>query len=147
MRIERLDHLVLTVADMDATVEFYVRVLGMEAVTFGDGRRALAFGDSKINLHEAGHEFEPKAARPTPGSADLCLITTAPIDMIAAELRRGGVEIVEGPVERTGAKGAITSVYFRDPDQNLIEIGTYEPDFRVCGLAARAMENLPPSRP
>jgi catechol 2,3-dioxygenase-like lactoylglutathione lyase family enzyme len=147
MRIERLDHLVLTVADVDATVEFYVRVLGMEAATFGGGRRALAFGDSKINLHEAGHEFEPKAARPTPGSADLCLIAAAPIDLVAAELRLSGVEIVAGPVERTGAKGSITSVYFRDPDQNLIEIGTYEPDLRVCGLAARAMENLSPSRP
>jgi catechol 2,3-dioxygenase-like lactoylglutathione lyase family enzyme len=147
MRIERLDHLVLTVADIDATIEFYVRVLGMEAVTFGAGRRALAFGDSKINLHEAGREFEPRAARPTPGSADLCLIAAAPIDMIAAELRLSGVEIVEGPVERTGARGSITSVYFRDPDENLIEIGTYEPDFRVCGLATRAMENLPPSRP
>lgn len=125
MRIDRLDHLVLTVADMDATVGFYVRVLGMEEVTFGEGRRALAFGRSKINLHQAGREYEPKAARPTPGSADLCLITETPLELVVAELSEHGVPIEEGPVTRTGATGPILSVYLRDPDDNLIEISTY----------------------
>ena len=125
MRIDRLDHLVLTVADIDATVDFYTRVLGMKAVTFGAGRTALAFGQSKINLHQAGHEFEPKAHRPTPGSADLCLITTDSLDRVVEELVRHDVPIEEGPVERTGATGPILSVYFRDPDRNLIEVSTY----------------------
>ncbi|RBQ14234.1 VOC family protein [Spongiactinospora rosea] len=125
MQIERLDHLVLTVADIDVTVDFYTRVLGMKAVTFGDGRTALAFGLSKINLHEAGQEFEPKAHRPTPGSADLCLITTDPLAQVIDELAEHEVAIEEGPVERTGAIGQIQSVYFRDPDLNLIEVSTY----------------------
>ncbi len=125
VRIDRLDHLVLTVADIDATVEFYTRVLGMQAVTFGAGRTALAFGRSKINLHRAGHEFEPKAHRPTPGSADLCLIAADPLDQVIEELTVRGVPIEEGPVERTGATGPIRSVYFRDPDRNLIEVSTY----------------------
>jgi catechol 2,3-dioxygenase-like lactoylglutathione lyase family enzyme len=125
MRIDRLDHLVLTVADIDATTDFYTRVLGMKAVTFGAGRTALAFGQSKINLHQAGHEFEPKAYRPTPGSADLCLITTDSLDRVIEELVRHDVPIEEGPVERTGATGPILSVYFRDPDRNLIEVSTY----------------------
>ncbi|KAB2354182.1 VOC family protein [Actinomadura montaniterrae] len=125
MRIDRLDHLVLTVADIDATVDFYTRVLGMETVVFGAGRRALTFGTSKINLHEAGREFEPKAARPTPGSADLCLIVAGPLGDVVADLERHAVPIEEGPVERTGATGPITSVYVRDPDRNLIELSTY----------------------
>ncbi|MGW6357354.1 VOC family protein [Streptomyces sp. NPDC055092] len=125
MRINRLDHLVLTVHDLDATVAFYTKVLGMEAVTFRGGRRALAFGHSKINLHEAGREFEPKAARPTPGSADLCLIVDEPVDRIIAELASHGVPLEEGPVERTGATGPILSVYVRDPDDNLIELSNY----------------------
>jgi len=125
MRIDRLDHLVLTVADIDATTDFYTRVLGMKAVTFGAGRTALAFGQSKINLHQAGHEFEPKAHRPTPGSADLCLITTDSLDRVIEELVRHDVPIEEGPVDRTGATGPIRSVYFRDPDRNLIEVSTY----------------------
>lgn len=125
MRIDRLDHLVLTVADIDATTDFYTRVLGMKAVTFGAGRTALAFGQSKINLHQAGHEFEPKAHRPTPGSADLCLITTDSLDRVVEELVRHDVPIEEGPIERTGATGPILSVYFRDPDRNLIEVSTY----------------------
>jgi catechol 2,3-dioxygenase-like lactoylglutathione lyase family enzyme len=125
VRIDRLDHLVLTVADTDATVEFYTRVLGMQAVTFGAGRTALAFGRSKINLHQAGHEFEPKARRPTPGSADLCLITADPLEQVIEELAVHGVPIEVGPVERTGATGPILSVYFRDPDQNLIEVSSY----------------------
>ena len=125
MRIDRLDHLVLTVADIDATVAFYTRVLGMEAVTFGAGRTALAFGRSKINLHRAGHEFEPKASRPTPGSADLCLIPAGPLEQVIEDLAAHGIPVEEGPVERTGATGPILSVYFRDPDQNLIEVSTY----------------------
>jgi catechol 2,3-dioxygenase-like lactoylglutathione lyase family enzyme len=125
VRIDRLDHLVLTVADIDATVAFYTRVLGMEAVTFGAGRTALAFGRSKINLHRAGHEFEPKARRPTPGSADLCLIAVGPMEQVIEDLAAHGIPVEEGPVERTGATGPILSVYFRDPDQNLIEVSTY----------------------
>lgn len=122
MRIDRLDHLVLTVADPDRTIAFYRDVLGMEEVTFGVGRKALAFGSSKINLHRAGHEFEPKADRPTPGSADVCLITTTPLDQVRDELAAHGVPVEEGPVERTGARGPLLSVYVRDPDANLVEI-------------------------
>ena len=125
MRIDRLDHLVLTVADIDATVDFYTRVLGMQAVTFGAGRTALAFGHSKINLHRAGHEFEPKALRPAPGSADLCLIAADPLERVIEELTAHEVPIEVGPVERAGATGTILSVYFRDPDQNLIEVSNY----------------------
>ncbi|MFF4195724.1 VOC family protein [Nonomuraea sp. NPDC001831] len=125
MRIDRLDHLVLTVADVEVAVRFYTTVLGMEAVTFGEGRRALAFGQSKINLHEAGREFEPKAARPVPGSADLCLIVADPIETVMDELARHRVGIEEGPVERTGALGPIRSVYLRDPDGNLVELSNY----------------------
>lgn len=125
MRINRLDHLVLTVADIDATVDFYTRVLGMTPVAFGGGRRALSFGRSKINLHPAGREYEPKAHRPAPGSADLCLVVDEPLDRIREELAAHGVPVEEGPVERTGATGAIVSVYVRDPDGNLIELSNY----------------------
>jgi catechol 2,3-dioxygenase-like lactoylglutathione lyase family enzyme len=125
VRIDRLDHLVLTVADIDRTVEFYQQALGMQPVTFGDGRRALAFGSSKINLHQAGREFEPKAARPTPGSADICLISADPLVDVCAHLAAQAVAIEEGPVMRTGATGTIESVYIRDPDGNLIEISNY----------------------
>jgi catechol 2,3-dioxygenase-like lactoylglutathione lyase family enzyme len=125
VRIDRLDHLVLTVADIDATVDFYTRVLGMQAVRFGAGRTALTFGHSKINLHRAGHEFEPKARRPTPGSADLCLIAAEPLERVITELAAHDVPVEEGPVERAGATGPILSVYFRDPDQNLIEVSNY----------------------
>jgi catechol 2,3-dioxygenase-like lactoylglutathione lyase family enzyme len=125
MQIDRLDHLVLTVASIDLTVDFYTRVLGMRAVTFGAGRTALTFGTSKINLHEAGREFEPKARRPTPGSADICLIVSEDIPRVMAELAAAGLPIEEGPVERTGALGPMTSCYLRDPDQNLIELSHY----------------------
>jgi catechol 2,3-dioxygenase-like lactoylglutathione lyase family enzyme len=124
--IDRIDHLVLTVADIGQTVDFYVRVLGMEPVTFGGGRRALRFGCHKLNLHQAGRELEPKARRPTPGSADLCLVTTTPLDRVVDHLRTQGVPVEEGPVARTGATGPITSVYFRDPDGNLVEVSTYD---------------------
>ncbi len=125
MRIDRLDHFVLTVADIDATVDFYTRILGMTAVHFGSGRTAVAFGRTKINLHQAGHEFEPKAYRPTPGSADLCLITTDTLDRVIEDLAAHAVPIEEGPVDRTGATGPIRSIYFRDPDRNLIEVSIY----------------------
>ncbi|MGV1790253.1 VOC family protein [Rhizobium sp. A37_96] len=122
IRIDHLDHLVLTVASIDESCDFYARVLGMGIETFGEGRKALTFGNQKINLHRAGHEFEPKAERPTPGSADLCFISDTPLDGIIAHLRAEGVAIEEGPVRRTGATGPILSVYFRDPDSNLIEV-------------------------
>lgn len=123
--IDRLDHLVLTVRDVDASCDFYARVLGMRAVTFGGGRRGLRFGRQKFNLHQAGREFEPKAGTPTPGSADFCLITTSPMAQVTAHLENCGVEILEGPVAKTGATGAIESVYFRDPDDNLVEVSRY----------------------
>ncbi len=122
MKIDSLDHLVLTVADIEASCAFYQRVLGMEVVTFGQGRKALAFGAQKINLHQAGKEFEPKAQRPTPGSADLCFLTSVPLPEVQAHLAACGVTVSEGPVQRTGAQGPILSVYFRDPDLNLIEV-------------------------
>jgi catechol 2,3-dioxygenase-like lactoylglutathione lyase family enzyme len=123
--IDGIDHLVLTVEDVERTVEFYARVLGMEPVTFAGGRRALAFGEQKINLHQAGREWDPKAARPTPGSADLCLLTRLAPDAVIARLTAEGVPVEEGPVTRTGARGELTSVYFRDPDGNLLEVSSY----------------------
>ena len=126
MRVERLDHLVLTVADIDASCTFYQRVLGMQVVTFGQGRKALAFGQQKINLHRLGAEFEPKALRPTPGSADLCLIVSSPLVEVMAHLQRCDVAIEEGPVPRTGATGPLLSVYIRDPDRNLIELANLQ---------------------
>jgi len=112
------------VADVGCTRDFYERVLGMEPVVFGEGRHALAFGVQKINLHESGREFEPKAAVPTPGSADLCFLANASVAEVVEHLRANGVEILEGPVRRTGATGPIKSVYFRDPDGNLIEVAS-----------------------
>ena len=126
MRVERLDHLVLTVADIDASCTFYQRVPGMQVVTFGQGRKALAFGQQKINLHRLGAEFEPKALRPTPGSADLCLIVSTPLVEVMAHLQRCEVAIEEGPVPRTGATGPLLSVYIRDPDHNLIELANLQ---------------------
>ena len=125
MQVSRLDHLVLTVASIEATVDFYTRVLNMEAVTFGAGRTALLFGNSKINLHEAGREFEPRALHPTPGSADICLIVDDDIADVIAGLTAAGIAIEEGPVPRTGATGPIVSCYLRDPDRNLIELSNY----------------------
>ena len=122
MDISHLDHLVLTVANIENTVRFYTSVLGMETETFGKGRMALRFGEQKINLHQAGKEFEPKALKPTPGSADLCFITETPLDEAMEHVRSQGVHIIEGPVTRTGATGPIRSFYFRDPDGNLIEV-------------------------
>jgi catechol 2,3-dioxygenase-like lactoylglutathione lyase family enzyme len=126
MKMTHLDHLVLTVKSIEATCAFYSQVLGMEVVTFGQNRKALALGSQKINLQEQGREYEPKADLPTPGSADLCFITTTPRAEVIAHLQACEVAILEGPVPRTGAGGPMTSLYFRDPDLNLIEISNYE---------------------
>lgn len=125
MNINRLDHLVLTVKNIDKTCEFYNRVLGMMVNTFGNGRKALQFGQQKINLHEVGREFEPKAKIPVPGSSDLCFITDVPILDVIQHLKACEVPIEEGPVKKTGALSPITSVYIRDLDGNLIEISNY----------------------
>lgn len=123
--IDRIDHLVLTVHDVDRTIEFYSRVLGMQPVTFAGGRRALSFGRQKLNLHHSGREYEPKALKPVPGAIDLCLITETPVAQVVDHLEREGVHIVQGPVAKTGATGPIESVYFRDPDGNLVEVSNY----------------------
>ena len=125
MKLARLDHFVLTVASIDKTLAFYEKVLGMKAEEFGEGRKALCFGNQKINLHEVGKEFEPKAKTPKSGSGDFCLIAETPIDEIASHLNQCNVTIEEGPVERTGATGKIISLYFRDPDGNLVEVSNY----------------------
>jgi catechol 2,3-dioxygenase-like lactoylglutathione lyase family enzyme len=129
VKIEFLDHLVLTVADIVRTCSFYREVLGMEEITFGAGRKALGFGKYKINLHEYGKELEPKAHCPTPGSADLCFITSTPLGEVARHLQGCGVAILEGPVPRSGARGSMVSLYLRDPDGNLIELSNY-PDIQ-----------------
>ncbi|WP_298828776.1 VOC family protein [uncultured Planococcus sp.] len=125
MKITHLDHLVLTVSSIEESCRFYEQVLGMEVIRFGEGRTALKFGNQKINLHETGKEFEPKAATPTAGSGDLCFITESSVKEITAHLAKLGVEIEEGPVKRTGALGKMDSVYLRDPDGNLLEVLSY----------------------
>lgn len=122
MQLTKLDHLVLTVKDIEDSISFYTNILGMKAITFAGNRKALKFGEQKINLHQLGKEFEPKAGNPTPGSADLCFLTDIPIPEITRHLRQHNAEIIEGPVERTGATGPILSIYLRDPDYNLLEI-------------------------
>lgn len=126
MNIDAIDHIVLTVKNIDAACAFYAGVLGMRVTTFGGGRKALSFGAQKINLHQYKQEFEPKAKRPTPGAADLCFITGVPVTEVIEHLNKNGVEILEGPVKRTGAAGPVVSVYFRDPDGNLIEVSNYQ---------------------
>lgn len=138
MNIDRLDHLVLTVRDVDATCAFYSRVLGMEAVVFGANRRALVFGRQKINLHSAGAPIAPHAASPTPGSADLCFISRTPLTEVVTHFQREGVAVELGPVPRTGALGPILSVYFRDPDGNLIEVSVEEEGPSRMKLSQRA---------
>ncbi|WP_419757953.1 VOC family protein [Acidisoma sp.] len=124
--IDRLDHLVLTVADLGRTLDFYVRGLGLTEQRFENGRVALLFGQHKLNLHEAGGEpILPRAARPTSGSADFCLIADRPMDRVIELLRERAIPIELGPVARTGASGPIRSVYLRDPDDNLVEIAEY----------------------
>lgn len=127
MHIDSLDHLVLTVASIPATVRFYTEALGMRVETFGQGRTALRFGDQKINLHESGREFEPKADRPTPGSGDLCFLTSVPLAEVLAHLEALDIPVLEGPVRRTGARGPILSLYLGDPDGNLIEVSNMLP--------------------
>jgi catechol 2,3-dioxygenase-like lactoylglutathione lyase family enzyme len=122
MHIDSLDHLVLTVQDIQATCEFYSYILGMQVITFAEGRKALQFGNQKINLHQKGKEFEPKAQHPTPGSADLCFLTSIPLEDVITHLQTWNVSLLLGPVERVGATKPLVSVYFRDPDGNLIEI-------------------------
>jgi catechol 2,3-dioxygenase-like lactoylglutathione lyase family enzyme len=126
VQVDRLDHLVLTVKDIDATVDFYTSILGMDKVMFGDGRIALSFGAQKINLHQLDNQVEPKATNVQPGSADLCLVINQPIEQAIRYLIASDVSIIEGPVARTGAMGSIISAYFRDPDGNLIEVSNYE---------------------
>ncbi len=128
MKIDRIDHLVLTVRDVEQTCAFYQSVLGFEVVTFGEGRKALRFGKQKLNLHQQGREFEPKALAPTPGAIDLCFVTETPIDKVRRELEEKHVPIEQGQVERTGAVGRLLSIYLRDPDGNLIEIANYMPE-------------------
>ena len=125
MRIDRIDHLVLTVADLDRTVAFYTQVLGMTAETFGEGRTALRFGRQKINLHVRGAEFKPRAASPGTGTGDFCLVTETPLDEVQQHLAAAGVPVEVGPVTKEGALGPMRSVYVRDPDQNLVEISVY----------------------
>jgi catechol 2,3-dioxygenase-like lactoylglutathione lyase family enzyme len=120
--IDQLDHLVLTTHDRAACVDFYTRVLGMTLETFGSGRLALRFGNQKINIHERGREFEPKAHLPVPGALDLCFIVSGPLDAAIVRLNECGWPLIDGPVQRTGATGQLRSVYVRDPDLNLIEL-------------------------
>jgi catechol 2,3-dioxygenase-like lactoylglutathione lyase family enzyme len=125
MMILGLDHFVLTVNNIEKTVDFYTRVLGMQQVIFGTGRKALQFGSQKINLHEAGREFEPKAKHPIPGSADLCFIVEQELLDIIEHLKQHNIAVEDGIVSRTGAMGPIESIYLRDPDGNLIELSRY----------------------
>ena len=130
-RVRAFDHLVLTVRSIPETVRFYTQVLGMRGQQFdaadGSRRWALCFGQSKINLHQMGREFEPKAGHPTPGSADICLLTDAPLKDWIAHLETHQVDVLDGPVKRNGATGPIQSIYLRDPDQNLIEVSVPAP--------------------
>ncbi|EHZ6872009.1 MULTISPECIES: VOC family protein [unclassified Providencia] len=123
--INRLDHIVLTTTNLDACIDFYQRVLKMEVITFGEQRYALCFGQQKINIHQYGKEFEPKAHLPVPGALDLCFISDIPLCDVQMHIEQQGVKIIEGPVNRTGATGAIRSIYLRDVDLNLIEISEY----------------------
>jgi len=122
LRVLRIEHVILTVADIERTQSFYERALVMSPVAFGEGRRALAFGDQKLNLHQAGREFEPKARTPVAGSADLCFTTDVPLADVVAHLKSAGIAIELGPVDKVGARRPLRSVYFRDPDGNLIEV-------------------------
>ncbi len=128
MLVDRLDHLVLTVRSVQATCEFYTRVLGLEVITFGDDRKALRFGKQKINLHEAGNELEPKALAPTPGAGDFCFIITTPLEAAIEQIQSCGVAVIAGPIMRTGAISSIRSIYLRDPDGNLIELASDRPE-------------------
>ena len=123
--ISHLDHIVLTVANIEVTCKFYSRILGMKSIKFGSNRHALMFGKQKINLHPARSGYDPKARMPTPGSGDLCFISETPINDVISHLNFHKIEIIEGPIEKTGALGSIVSVYFYDPDGNLVEVSNY----------------------
>jgi len=125
MKIDGIDHVVFTVRDIDATCEFYAKALGMEVVTFGGNRKALSFGSQKINLQQSGRESTLIAEKPTPGSADVCFVTFVALAEVIAHLKSTGVNLIAGPVERIGARGKMISIYFRDPDMNLIEVANY----------------------
>ncbi len=122
IHILHIDHIVMTVENVDVTIAFYLRVLGIKSAIFGEGRKALLLNKQKINLHQKGHEFEPKAALPTPGSMDLCLIAETPLATLMEHLKKERVAIEKGPIKRNGATGLITSIYIRDPDKNLLEL-------------------------
>jgi catechol 2,3-dioxygenase-like lactoylglutathione lyase family enzyme len=130
MLVSHIDHIVLTVKDIDKTVKFYKSALGMQVEIFKENRIALRFGSQKINLHKFGYEFEPKADQPIPGSEDLCFIIETNLEIAMDHVRSCGINILEGPVARTGANGPILSFYFRDPDKNLIEIATYDQNIK-----------------
>jgi catechol 2,3-dioxygenase-like lactoylglutathione lyase family enzyme len=125
LQVNRIDHLVLTVKDIATTVDFYTTALGMNTLIFGENRVALTFGDQKINLHQLGNEFEPKAGNVNAGSADICFIIEQPVQQAIEHLNACDVKVLQGPVSRTGATGEIVSIYFRDPDDNLIEVSNY----------------------
>lgn len=135
INIDRVDHLVLTVADVDRAAEFYERILGMRTVTFPGDRRAVSFGQQTIKLHAASELVEPTATHPVPGSANLCFVTEQPISEVQEHLRANDVRIEEGPVGRTGTSGPITSLYLRDPDGNLIEIARYDEEAEAASSA------------
>ena len=127
MKLEKLDHLVVPVSDIDRIADFYTKYLGMDKCIFGNGRVALHFGDQKINLHPAGWDYEPKAAVSIAGSADLCFTTQEPVEAILQNLKESGIDIIKGPIRRAGAVGYLRSIYFRDPDGNLIELSNRIP--------------------
>jgi catechol 2,3-dioxygenase-like lactoylglutathione lyase family enzyme len=123
--IDHIDHIVLTTRDREGCIRFYTQVLGMKLESFGENRLALSFGSQKINLHEWGREFTPRAHVAAPGTLDLCFIASVPLEDVIARLKACDVGIIEGPVMKTGAQGPIRSVYVRDPDLNLVEISVY----------------------
>ena len=125
MKIDSIDHVVFTVKDIDATCEFYAKALGMEVVTFSENRKALSFGSQKINLQQLGRESTLIADKPTAGSADVCFVTSVTVADVIAHLKSCGVNLIAGPIERNGARGQMMSIYFRDPDMNLIEVSNY----------------------
>lgn len=125
MKIDSIDHIVFTVKDIGATCTFYAKVLGMEVVTFSENRKALSFGSQKINLQQVGRESTLIADKPTSGSADVCFVTSLALSEVIAHLKSSGVNLIAGPVERNGARGKMVSIYFRDPDMNLIEVANY----------------------
>ncbi|WP_243793893.1 VOC family protein [Saccharopolyspora gloriosae] len=135
INIDRVDHLVLTVADVDRAAEFYERILGMRTVTFPGDRRAVSFGQQTVKLHAASELVEPTATHPVPGSANLCFVTEQPISEVQEHLRANDVRIEEGPVGRTGTFGPITSLYLRDPDGNLIEVARYDEEAEAAANA------------